>query len=145
SNLNRQRNEQTTGTIHFEVRAPDAEAVLLSLKEAGEVMRLQVTENPDAQNTTKSKRGFNVELWALGQVAPRETSVLHLATRSVPAGYRALQEAVAKAHGRMLNAQLNEQDKQNITAQLDFESRRTEKAAVDAALAKTGYVYSCHG
>jgi hypothetical protein len=142
SNLNRQRSEQTTGTINFEVRAADAEAVLLGLKEAGEVMRLQITENPDVQNTTKSKRGFNVELWALGQVAPRETSVLHLATRDVPAGYRALQNAVTKAKGRVLNAQLNEQDNQNITAQLDFEIRRADEAALDAALSKIGNVYS---
>jgi hypothetical protein len=142
SNLNRQRSEQTTGTISFEVRAAQADAVLLSLKETGEVMRLQVTENPDVQNTTKSKRGFNVELWTLAQVAPRETSVLHVATGNVPAGYRALQEAIAKAKGRMINAQLNEQDNQNITGQLDFEVRRADEAAIEAALSKIGAVYS---
>jgi hypothetical protein len=142
SSLNRQRTEQTTGTISFEVRAADSEAVLQSLKEGGEVMRLQVTENPDVQNTTRSKRGFNVELWTLAQVAPRETSVLQLATRDVPAGYRALQEAVAKAKGRVLSAQLNEQDKQNITAQLDFEIRRAEETTIDAALAKIGDVFA---
>jgi len=142
SNLNHQRTEQTTATINVEVRTAEADAVLQSLKEHGEVMRLQITENPDLQNTTKSKRGINVELWALGQVAPRETSVLQLATRDVPAGYRSLQDAVAKAKGRVLNAQLNEQDKQNISAQLDFEIRRVDEPALDAALAQVGNVFS---
>src|SRR5690348_10751220 len=65
SNLNRLSKEQTTGIITFEVRTADADVVLQALKETGEVMRLQLTENPDAQNTTTSKRGFNVSLAAL--------------------------------------------------------------------------------
>ncbi len=142
SNLNRQQSEQTTATIQFEVKTTEADAVLADLKQAGEVMRLQLTENPDAQNVTRSKRGFNVQLWSLAQVAPRETTMLTVATRDVPAGYRSLQEAVAKAKGRMLNAQLNEQDKQNITAQLDFDVRRVEEAAVRAELDKIGEVFS---
>jgi hypothetical protein len=142
SNLNRQRGEQTTGTIQFEVKSADADAVLGDLKAAGEVLHLQFTENPDAPNLTRSKRGFNVQLWAMGLVAPRETAVLQVATRDVPKGYRELQEAVAKAKGRMLNAQLNEQDKQNITAQLDFDVRRTDEATIDAVLAKIGDITS---
>ena len=67
----------------------------------GEVMRLQTTENPDAQNTTRSKRGFHVELWALATVEPRETTVLQLVTKDVTAGYRSLQGAITKAKGRI--------------------------------------------
>jgi hypothetical protein len=142
SNLNQQRSDQTTGTIAFEVKSAEAEAVLAEIKELGEVMRLQVTENPDTQNVTRSKRAFNVQLWALGQVAPRETATMQLATRDVPAAYRKLQEALAKAKGRVLNAQLNEQDKRNITAQLDFEVRRAEEAGMAAALTANGDIYS---
>ena len=69
SSLNHQRNE-TRGEIQFEIKAADADAVLLDVKNAGEVMRLQVTENADTQNVTKSKRGFNVQIWALAAVAP---------------------------------------------------------------------------
>ena len=39
---------------------------------------------------------------------------------------RRLRDAVAKTTGRVLNAQLNEQDRQNVTAQFDFEVRRTD-------------------
>jgi glycine cleavage system regulatory protein len=142
SNLNRQPGEQTTGTIQFEVKTADADALLKELKEAGEVLRLQLAENPDTQNVTRSKRGFDVQLIALGLVAPRETAVLQVATRDVPAAFRSLQDAVAKAKGRILNAQLNEQDKQNITAQLDFDLRRVDESVVDAALAKAGDLIS---
>jgi hypothetical protein len=142
SNLNRQRNDQTTGMLQFEVKTADADAVLLEVRELGEVMRLQTTENPDPQNTTRSKRGFLVQLFALGTVAPRETANIQLVTKDVPAGYRGLQDAVTKAKGRILNSQLNEQDKQNITAQLDFEIRRADEAAITAALAAAGDIYS---
>jgi Domain of unknown function (DUF4349)/Putative zinc-finger len=142
SSLNHQRNDQTRGEIQFEIKAADAEAVLLDLKNVGEVMRLQVTENADTQNVTKSKRGFNVQIWALAAVAPRETSTIQLATKDVPAGYRKLQETVTQAKGRVLNSQLNEQDKQNVTAQLDFEVPRADEAAVTATMSGIGDIYS---
>jgi hypothetical protein len=142
SNLNRQRNDQTGGVIQFEVKTAEADAVLLEVRELGEVMRLQVTENADAQNSTRSKRGVLVQLAAMGTVQARETDNIQLATKDVPAGYHALQDAVNKAKGRILNSQLNEQDKQNITAQLDFEIRHTEEAALSAALKAAGDTYS---
>jgi hypothetical protein len=142
SNLNRQRNEQTKGIVQFEAKTADADALLMALRDVGEVMSLQVTENADAQGVTRSKRGFQVQLWALGTVPPRETISLQLATRDVLAAYHALQETVAKAKGRVLNAQLNEQDRQNITGQLDFEVRRDEEAAVRAALTAAGDVFA---
>jgi hypothetical protein len=142
STLNRQRNDQTRGDVQFEVKTADAEAVLMDLRELGEVMRLQLTENPDTQNTTRSKRAFVVQLWALGSVAPREINMLQVACRDVPAAFRGLQEAVVKAKGRILNAQLNEQDRQNVTGVLDFEVRRTEDATVQAALTTAGDIYT---
>ena len=142
SSLNRQRDDQTRGELQFEVRSPEADAVIQELKTEGEVMRLQVAENPDTQNVTRAKRGFNVQVWALGSVAPRETATIKLAAKDVPAAYHSLQEAVAKAKGRVLNAQLNEQDRQNITAQLDFEVLRAEESAINAALAAAGDVFS---
>jgi hypothetical protein len=142
SNINRQRSDQTRGDVQFEVKSADAEAVLTDLKELGEVMHLQTTENADTANTTRSKRGFIVQIWALGTVQPRETVNLTLAAKDVPASYRLLQDAIAKAKGRILNAQLNEQDKQNITGELDFDVRRTEEAAVNTALGQAGDVFS---
>ena len=42
----------------------------------------------------------------------------------------------------MLNAQLNEQDKQNISAQVDFDIRRQGGAAVEATFSRIGEVFS---
>jgi len=138
SNLNRLRNDQTTATVQFEVKTAEADTVLKELKEVGQVIRLQSTENPDAANVTRSKRGFNVELLALGLVAPRETAELLIATQDVPAGYRTIQAALAKVKGRILTAQLNEQNKQNITAQIEFDILRSDQAGMDETLAKAG-------
>ena len=138
SNLNRLRNDQTTATVQFEVKAAEADAVLKDLKEVGQLIRLQSTENPDAANVTRSKRGFNVELLALGLVMPRETAELLIATQDVPAGYRTIQAALAKVKGRILTAQLNEQNKQNITAQIEFDILRSDQAGIDETLAKAG-------
>jgi hypothetical protein len=106
-------------------------------------MAAQTTEAADtAANVTRSKRGFLVTLRALGAVVPRQTLEIQLATRDVPAGFRTLQEAVAKVKGRILTANLSEQDKRNVTAQLDFTVRRTDEAAIQGALATAGEVYS---
>jgi hypothetical protein len=138
SNLNRQRGSDTSGTIQFEVKSADAPAMLQELKLVAELMRLQVTENPDVQNVTKAKRGFNVQLLSFGQVQPREVRILRVATRDVAGGFRALRDAVAKAKGFVMNAQLNEQDKQRITAQLDFDAHVTDQPALNLAVTEIG-------
>ena len=132
SSLTSQHSQKTTGSVSFELPVVEADAVLLDVKSVGEVMQLEVTENPDSKNVTESKRGFKVELWAMGLIAPRETIVLQLATDDVPASYRTLRDAVSNANGRILNAQLNEQDKQNVTAQLDFDIPVKDQPALDS-------------
>jgi hypothetical protein len=140
SSLNRQKNDQTTGTLRFEIKSAEAEAVLNDIRLAGEVMRLDVNENPDTQNVTKSKRGFNVQLFAMGLVEPRETTTLVIASRDVPAAYQALQDALGGAQARILSAQLNENDRQNVTASISFEVRKDNYAKADAAVAAAGEV-----
>jgi hypothetical protein len=105
-------------------------------------MRLDVNENPDTQNVTKSKRGFNVQLFAMGLVDPRESTNLQLATRDVPKAYQAFQEALADAQARILSAQLNENDRQNVTATVTFEVRKENYAKIDKAIADAGEVLS---
>jgi anti-sigma factor RsiW len=142
SNLNRQKNEQTSGTIQFEVKSAEADALLRELKDTGEVLRVQFTENPDTANVTRSKRGFDVQLLAFGLVLPRETARLEAATKDVPDAYRRLQEAIATIKVRVLTAQLNEQDREDLKAQLEFDLRRADQPAIDAVLEKIGDVYA---
>jgi hypothetical protein len=141
-NLDRQRNEQIRGVVNFEVKTAEADAILADLKAQGEVMRLVVVENPDADNVTKSKRGFQLQLFAVTMVAPRETLTVQVASQDLPAAFRSLQDAVGTFKGRMLNAQLNEQNKQNVTADLDFEIPRAQVNDADKALASAGEILS---
>ncbi len=142
SNLNRQNNDQTVGTISFQVKATEADALVAELKAIGETLRHQTTESADVGNTTKSKRGFLVQIMAWGAVPARETTALQLATPDVAASYRKLQETIATAKGRMLSAQLNEQNRQNTTGLLDFEVRRPEEPVIRATLTSLGDVLS---
>ncbi len=142
SSLNRQKNDQTTGSLRFEIKAAEAEAVLSDIRTAGEVMRLDVNENPDTQNVTKSKRGFQVQLFAMGLVEPRETLSITIGSKDVAEAFRKLQDALSAAEARVMNAQLTENDRQNIQATLNFDVRREHEAKVQAALTAAGEVMS---
>jgi glycine cleavage system regulatory protein len=142
SSLTRPQADQVVGAIHFEVRRADADAVLGDVRALGEVMRLTVTENPDTSNVTTAKQGFVVQLASVAAVAPRETTSVQLAAAEVPAAYNALRDAVraTPTPSRVLTAQLNEQQRDNVTATLDFEVSRADLPAVEDVLGKLGDV-----
>jgi hypothetical protein len=142
SRLAKPKGDLTTGTLQFHIKAADADAVLLDIRAAGEVMKLDVIEESDTANATRSKRGFNVNVFGLGTVQPRETSTIVLAARDVALGYRVLLEAAKAADARILTAQLNENDRKNMTGTLSFEVRREHEKAVAEAMAKAGDVYT---
>jgi hypothetical protein len=142
SNLDRPQPDRTTGTIRFEVKRDDADALLAAVGGAGETMQLTVAENPDAQNVTEAKRGFVVEIFAIAQVAPRETATLALAARDVAASFGAILEAIGAAKGRVLVSKLEERDAANVTGQLDFEVMAPERAKVEEAIARQGEILS---
>ncbi|HZE99710.1 MAG TPA: DUF4349 domain-containing protein [Planctomycetota bacterium] len=142
SNLSRQKADQTTGRIQFQVKAADAEAVLQDVRAAGEVLRLEVTETTDTSTATRTKRGFNISFFGLGSVQPRETSTVVLASKDVAAAYRALLDAAKVADARIVGAQLNESDRKNMMATLSVEIRRERETALAEAAAKAGDVYT---
>ncbi len=139
---------QFNATLHFETSPDAAGPIRDRLRQLGRIARLEIDriQQPDAgtvQKDAKVRRGdtkFEVQLYNLANIAPRETAIIQVAVPDVPAAYQALREVVAKATGRVIVAQLNEQDRQNITAQLDFVIRRTEDGSIGAALAAAGEV-----
>jgi hypothetical protein len=137
-NLDRQPNDKTRGSVVFEVKTPDADAVLTDLKAQGEVIRLQMVENAETQKVTRSKRGFVVQLRALGTTQARETATIQIASRDVPASYKSLQDAVTRNKGRVVHTLLSEEDRQNVFGQLYFEVPRADERALSAALAGVG-------
>jgi hypothetical protein len=141
---------QFNASLQFEV-PPDAAGPLRDrLRQLGHVARLEIDRVQQATGGTppadaKVKRGdtlFLVQLYNLANVAARETATLQVAVPDVRAAYQALRDVVGKATGRVLNAQFNEQDAQNVTAQLDFEVRRADEGAIRAALDAAGEVLS---
>lgn len=142
---------QFSATLHFEIAPESAGPVRDRLKQLGRVARLEIDRAQQSDGgqavakDAKVKRGdtqFFLELYNLANISPRETATLSIAATDVPAAYQALRDAVAKANGRVLVATMNEQDRQNITASLHFEVKRTEEAAIQAAFAAAGDLLS---
>jgi hypothetical protein len=142
SNLNGQDSRNIGAQFDFEVRRADEGAVQVAIKAAGEVLSRHVARLPESENVTDSKVLFKVEFAA--NVQPRETVTLRIAATDVAAAHRAVSEAVEKAKGRVVNTDLKEQDRKNVTGQLDFDVRRTEEGIVQTALTDTGAVLSRH-
>ncbi len=149
SEMKQQSAGQFSATVHFEV-APDAAGPLRDrLRQLGRVARLDIDrfQRPEGVVTKNAKieRGdtlFFVQLYNLANIAPREVAVLQTAVTEVPTAFRSLREAVSKASGRVLLAQLNEQDLQNISAQLDFEVRRGDEPELRSIIEGLGEVVS---
>ncbi|HEX5270687.1 MAG TPA: DUF4349 domain-containing protein, partial [Gemmataceae bacterium] len=142
---------QFSAVLQFEV-GPDAAGPLRDrLKQLGNMVRLEIgrvqqpeggTAPPAGARVRRGETRFDVQMYNLARVEPRETTAVRLAVTDVPAAYRSLRDAVERAKGRVVTANLNEQDRQKVTAQFDFEVRRPEEPAVLAALAAAGDVLS---
>jgi len=138
---------QFNATLNFEV-APEAAGPLRDrLRQLGRVARLEIdrVQQPEGTVTKNAKvqRGdtlFFVQLYNLANIAPREVAVVQVAVPDVPTAYQTLRDAVAKTTGRVLIAQLNEQDQKNVAAQFDFEVRRTDEAIIRTAVDTLGEV-----
>ncbi len=142
SNITGQQPEQMNADIRADVRTVEAPAVLAAIRGLGEVMSSTITENPDTANVTASKQGIQLRLVAIAAVPSRDTQTLQIAAADVPAAYTKMLDALrpleGEKGGRILTAQLNQQDAHNVTATLDVELRRTDQGFFDAALAATG-------
>jgi hypothetical protein len=141
---------QLTAILHFEV-APEAAGPLRDrFKQIGTLARLNIdrdqkpvagSEPNPAAPLRRGDTRFELSLYnPLTSATAREKNVITLAVTDVPASYQSLREAATTAKGRVLNAQLNEQDRQKVTAQLVVEIRRTEIGALQAALDRAGEV-----
>jgi hypothetical protein len=141
---------QFNASLQFEVPPDSAGPLRDRLRQLGHVARLEIDRVQQATSGTppadaKVKRGdtlFLVQIYNLANVAARETATLQMAVPDVRAGYQALRDAAGRTTGRVLNAQFNEEDAQNVTAQLDVEVRRADEGAIRTALESAGEVVS---
>src|SRR5262249_35304224 len=123
---------QYNATLNFEVPADKTNAIRDRLRQIGTMVRLEINrtvqaEGSQATHDAEIRRGdavFAVSIYNVTGMGVRETTNTQIAATDVPVAYRGLQDAVAKVKGHMITGQLNEQDRSNITAKLDFEVRR---------------------
>jgi hypothetical protein len=142
--LNEKDRKNVTAQLDFDILRPEEGAVTLALTGAGEVVSRHVARLPEGENVTDAKLLFKVGLVQADAIPARETVKLKVAAADVPAGEARLREALTKARGRLVSRQLNEQDRKNVTALLDFDVRRSEESVVQAALKELGEVLSRH-
>jgi hypothetical protein len=136
SNLD--RSASATGTVSLEVPPARLEAALAAIRSSGEVLKRTTTENADTQNTTDAKVGLTVSLVALSAVAPRETVVQTVAAADVPTAYRTITAAAGVARAHVRTAELNEQDRRNVTATVEVDVPRDGLADFNQSLAAAG-------
>jgi hypothetical protein len=100
------------------------------------------TGNLGEIKTRQNDVQFNLTLYNVANIQPRETFNIQVATLDVPAGFRKLQDVVGKAKGQVRKGQLNEQDKLNVTAEFDFDIPSQERKTIDKALEEAGRIIS---
>src|SRR5207302_344155 len=91
---------------------------------------------------TPTKFGFHVVLRDFASIPPSKASDLKVATSDVPGSYAKLLDAITKAKGQLVDAKLNEADRFNITAQIDFSVPADEKPTIDKMLKQIGTILS---
>jgi hypothetical protein len=94
------------------------------------------------QLSTPKKFGYSVTLRAFANILPTHASDIKVAANDVPGNYAKLVDAVVKAKGQMSEAKLNETDKLNISAVLNFTVPIGEKPAFDKLIAEIGPMLS---
>ena len=136
--LNEQDKLNITAFLDFNVPTDQKPALDKLLLDIGPVLERVNVLAPVNELSTERKYGYTLLLRDFASIPPSKAVIEVLAVADVPAMYARLQEAIAKAKGQVAQANVNEQDKLNIFAQLDFTVLAEEKPAMDKLLAEVG-------
>jgi hypothetical protein len=140
---------QLEAILEAEVAPETADQVRAEFKKLGIVTGHEAERTQQAQGgdrtldgkTRKNDVQFRLTLYNVANIQPRETHQVKLAFVDVPAAYRKLQDAVAKAKGQVRKAQLNEQDKLNVTGELEFAVPKAQRDFIEKTLTEVGGVF----
>ncbi len=142
ANLDEQDKVKISGQLHFDVAATSRETFDKLVADLGDIIVKTTTRAAPGESATDRKVGYQIRLHNLADTKPRVTYHLDLATQDVPADYYKLQDTVAASKGRILALSLNEQDKANTRAQLDFDVPADNREAIDKLVASLGEITS---
>jgi len=136
--LNETDKNNVTAQLNFDIKRTDEPAIRAALQAAGDIASRSVSRAAESDQVTDTKILYNVTLSSVARIRPRDTLTLQVAVNDVSTSYATLRDAITSAKGRILASNLDENDKQNVNANLDFEVRRTEEAAVKGSLESAG-------
>ncbi|MCI0682099.1 MAG: DUF4349 domain-containing protein [Gemmataceae bacterium] len=139
-NLNEQDKLNINAQFDFDVPATARNVMENLVTGLGDVLSRTTKRAPANERATERKVGFRLTLLNLANIKPREAYKLDIATQDVSAEYRRLQDAIAKAKGQIHSIGLNEQDKLNASAQINFDVPKTARDTFDKLLAGLGDV-----
>lgn len=142
SQLNESDKNNIFAQLDFDVPSTKRELFDLQLPGLGDVVSKSTTRAGPGETATDRKVGYRLTLKSVISINPREAFVVQAFSQDVPGAYKKLQDAVAKAKGHVRVGQVNEQDKNNINAQLDFDVAKGEEGAMDKLLDEIGEVFS---
>jgi hypothetical protein len=142
ANLNEQDKLNINAQFDFDVPADQREAIDKLLAQLGDVFSRSTARAAPGETATDRKVGYRLTLRSFISIPPREAYSLQAVSLDVVGAYRKLQDAVAAAKGHMRSAQLNEQDKLKVTAQLDFDVPAAQREPIEKLLDEVGDVFS---
>jgi glycine cleavage system regulatory protein len=142
SQLQRPQPDQIVATLQIEVPSAEAAATQAAIAALGEVMNLQLSENPDTANVTTAKQGFSVRIISTAGVVARETITIQLASPDVVKAHQTLAELAAKLQARVVQSNVNDGNGDNVNAILQIDLPRPTLAEWDETRLEAGDVLS---
>lgn len=142
SSLHNNDVRNVVANLEFTVRRSDEGTIQAALGTAGEFLTRAIERAPEAANVTDTKIRYKIVLKSVTSIMARESNKVTVAALDVLASDRALRAVVLKVKGSIRNANLQETDRNNISATLDFDVLREHENEVDVALAAAGEITS---
>ncbi len=140
SQLQRPQPDQVQATLQIEVPSAQAAGAQDAITALGEVISLQLSENPDTANVTTAKQGFTVRIISVAGVAARETITLQLASPDVVTAHQDLAGVAASLKAHVVQSNVTDGDGDNISAVLSLDLPRGALAEWDKARQAAGEV-----
>jgi hypothetical protein len=142
SQLDEKEKTNINAQLDFDVPSGKRELFDKQLAAIGDTVSRNTTRAGPGESATDRKVGYRLTLKSATSIPPRDTFTLLAYSLEVPAAYKKLQDAALAAKGNVRVTQLDEKDKQNVIAQLEFDVPIGSQAAIDKLLDEIGDVAS---
>jgi hypothetical protein len=138
---------QVEAIVHADIPPAGEEAFRKILDKVGiisafEKMQTQTTQGGSGLGQNLQPRvndvRFEVTLNNIVNIKPKHAVEMDVASADVQASYNKLRDEIVRVKGQIRDGKLNEQDKQKVTAFLDFNVPTEQKQSIDKKIAELG-------